>query len=75
MDYCTLWPDRIFGVDYSHCCAAHDLDYAMGIEGLASDLRLFGCVIETSMTLTLWATLMLIGVVLYRVFLHRFRKR
>lgn len=75
IDRCTIWPDRIFGLDYSHCCAAHDQDYAMGLEGLASDLRLAGCVIETSMTLTLWAVLMLIGVVLYRVFLHRFRKR
>lgn len=74
-DYCTLWPDRVFGLDYSHCCAQHDLDYAMGLEGLASDLRLASCVIETSGWLTLWATLMLIGVVLYRVFLHRFRKR
>lgn len=74
-DYCTLWPDRIFGLDYSHCCAAHDLDYAMGLEGLASDLRLAGCVIETSATLALWAGLMLMGVIFYRVILRKFRKR
>jgi len=47
----------------------------MGLERLASDLRLAGCVIETSATLALWAGLMLMGVIFYRVILRKFRKR
>lgn len=47
----------------------------MGIEGMASDLRLAGCVIETSITLAMWAGLMLMGVIFYRVVIRKFRNR
>ena len=27
-DWCTMWPDRWRGVDFSLCCKEHDEDYA-----------------------------------------------
>lgn len=27
VDYCTSWPDFVWGIDLRPCCAAHDLAY------------------------------------------------
>ncbi|WP_279480241.1 hypothetical protein [Aureimonas sp. SK2] len=40
VDHCSLWPDRLFGLDWSACCAAHD---ASALD-LASHLALGSCV-------------------------------
>jgi LPXTG-motif cell wall-anchored protein len=50
-DHCTFWPDRFAGMDWSHCCAAHDLAYRTGIPGMgraAADAELFRCVTEAT---------------------------
>jgi hypothetical protein len=50
MDYCTLWPDRLFGLDWSACCRLHDIAY--GSVATASkaqaDQALFQCVLEVT---------------------------
>lgn len=40
IDHCTLWPDHLFGLDWSACCAAHD---ASALD-LAAHLELGRCV-------------------------------
>ena len=40
MDYCTLW----FEGWWSHCCEAHDADYAAQIGQALADERLMSCV-------------------------------
>lgn len=40
MDYCTLW----FEGWWSHCCEAHDADYAAQIGQALADERLLSCV-------------------------------
>lgn len=40
MDYCTLFPEGW----WSHCCAAHDADYAAQIGQAAADAALLQCV-------------------------------
>lgn len=40
IDYCTLWFDGW----WSHCCQAHDADYAAQIGQLLADERLQACV-------------------------------
>jgi len=48
-DYCTLWPDRLFGVDYSQCCLQHDLAYLAGLPRIEADLALGLCVAESGL--------------------------
>lgn len=36
------------GIDYSHCCALHDIAYEMGAGFMASNLHLGACVAEQS---------------------------
>ena len=43
-DHCTLWPDRLFGSDWSHCCAAHDLAYITQADRITADFELARCV-------------------------------
>lgn len=40
MDYCTLFPEGW----WSHCCAAHDADYAAQIGQAVADVTLLQCV-------------------------------
>ncbi|MEM9734230.1 MAG: hypothetical protein AAF903_12220 [Pseudomonadota bacterium] len=47
-DHCTLWWDRLFGKDWSHCCAAHDEAYAIGIDRGLADAVLEACVAAAS---------------------------
>lgn len=62
-DYCTLFPDRGFGKDWSACCKAHDEAYGGTVARFDADRELAICVAKE----TGWdglAGLMLIGVVL-----------
>ena len=34
VDYCTGWPDQIWGMDLRYCCARHDLFYAANADNL-----------------------------------------
>lgn len=47
-DACTLFPDRLGAVDWSACCAAHDLAYATGADRLAADYALGQCVLQAT---------------------------
>lgn len=40
MDYCTWFPEGW----WSHCCAAHDADYAAQVARALADERLYLCV-------------------------------
>lgn len=63
-DHCTAWPDRAFGLDWSHCCAAHDLAYETGAPRIAADLDLAACV--SAATGWHWmAGLMFVGVLFF----------
>lgn len=48
IDHCTLWPDRIGSIDWSHCCAAHDLAYEFSLGKFDSDVALAVCVTEVA---------------------------
>lgn len=47
-DHCTLWPDRLAGMDWSACCLAHDVAYALGRDRAVADLELYRCVAEAT---------------------------
>jgi hypothetical protein len=64
IDYCTNWPDRLFGKDWSQCCLAHDIAYALPGSKLEADLDLGRCVLDA----TGWwwmAALMVAGVTVF----------
>jgi hypothetical protein len=43
-DHCTLWPERLGEIDWSACCAAHDLAYGLGVDRLEADIDMALCV-------------------------------
>lgn len=43
-DYCTLFPDKLFGYDISQCCKAHDEAYVGTTPKTQADLELFNCI-------------------------------
>jgi hypothetical protein len=49
---CTLWFDRLWGVDFGHCCAAHDFAYLSGANRLLADAELAKCVAEAGLPFT-----------------------
>lgn len=64
MDHCTLWPDRLFGLDWSQCCAAHDAAYTLADTRWNADVALFHCV--SAATHSQWfAGLMFAGVAVF----------
>lgn len=69
MDYCTLFPEGW----WSHCCAAHDADYAAQIGKALADERLLMCVTSSGGALS-WAVgaIMFAGVT---IFGRRFYRR
>lgn len=69
-DYCTLFPDKLFGVDYSLCCFLHDIAYGGLADRKEADIALRDCVSllfsETNLILgAVVATLMYLGVRLF----------
>lgn len=46
-DYCTFFPERIFGIDLAPCCYAHDMAYESGGVTLQSHIDLGACVIAS----------------------------
>ena len=59
-DYCTAFPDRVFGVDLAFCCWRHDLAYAFRDPKITADLELALCVSNAGLG---WVgLLMLVGV-------------
>ena len=70
-DYCTSWPDRLFGKDWSHCCLAHDVAYSLPGSQFEDDIELMRCVAEATGWWPL-AAAMFLGVVLFG---KRYRKR
>lgn len=69
-DYCTLFP----GGWWSHCCQAHDADYAAQIGKALADERLWQCVAGSGFEPVSWlvGSLMFAGVT---VFGRRFYRR
>lgn len=65
---CTGWFDGV----WRHCCDAHDLDYALGVDKLQADLALAACVTDTGHPII--ALVMLAGVTLFGWFFYRRRK-
>lgn len=67
-NWCTCWPESIFGVYYGDCCEIHDTRYARG--GLTNDRKdadrnLWNCVVSKfggSLHGRAWAYLMYFGV-------------
>lgn len=50
-DFCTLWPDKLFGISYGKpCCVPHDRAYILGgvLRKLKADFELAMCVREES---------------------------
>jgi len=43
-NYCTLFPDKINGVDISKCCKQHDIAYSLQIEKKSADIELYNCI-------------------------------
>lgn len=69
-NYCTFWPDRAFGKDWSGCCMAHDQAYAGTVARHAADAELARCVAAE----TGWdglAFVMLAGVTLFGWYFRR----
>lgn len=71
MGHCTLWPGRIGALDWSACCAAHDIAYEAGLPRLAADLDLARCVAAVSPAM---AGVMLAGVAAFGWLFYRRRK-
>lgn len=44
MDHCTGWFEGLWGLDWSHCCAVHDIQYELGFPRLPADIALGRCV-------------------------------
>lgn len=57
MNHCTLWPDGW----WSHCCAAHDADYAAQVVRALADERLLQCVAESAPSPWLAAAAAVVG--------------
>lgn len=71
-DYCTLWPDRALGKDWSACCKAHDEAYAGTGVRWDADARLALCVASQ----TGWdglAVVMFVGVATFGGMFRRWR--
>ena len=47
-DYCTSFPESLFGIDLSYCCKAHDLAYEVQIPKNEADIALFKCVYDSA---------------------------
>lgn len=47
MDYCTLSPEGFLGLDWSHCCHAHDAAYTVQVDKNEADAELMKCVYDT----------------------------
>lgn len=60
---CTLWLDRLLWWDWSTCCAAHDLDYALHVVKELADEKLRVCVnaVLKPMGDVMWAGVALFG--------------
>ncbi|MEL6503492.1 MAG: hypothetical protein AAFQ10_03455 [Pseudomonadota bacterium] len=71
-DHCTLWWDRLFGKDWSQCCAAHDQAYALGVDRGLADAALEACVAVVT-GWPLWAAIMGAGVTVFGGFFYKRR--
>lgn len=67
-DYCTLFPDVVFGVDLRLCCFQHDLAYAAQMPKVQADLDLSLCVAKLGHPLL--GLLMLAGVLVFGAFFY-----
>lgn len=61
MNHCTLFPDGW----WSHCCAAHDADYAAQIGQAAADTGLLQCVASSGDGLLIGAASAVVGGVMW----------
>jgi len=68
MDHCTLWPDRIGSLDWSGCCAWHDMAYEYELPRIMSDLIFARCVWQVSppFAVIMCAAVMAFGWLFYR---------
>lgn len=48
MNSCTLFPDSFAGLNWSHCCALHDVAYELGINRTVADKELYQCVADAT---------------------------
>lgn len=74
-DYCTLWPDKTFTLDYQHCCQAHDKAYELQVDRKEADKELFKCIYESTDNALLIIPALIMASVMYmgvRVFGKRF---
>lgn len=74
VDYCTLFPDRAFGKDWSSCCMLHDLAYSADGARMAADLDLAMCVTQSTGSYGLGA-LMGAGVIAFGWYFRRKTKK
>jgi hypothetical protein len=72
-NYCTGFPDVVFGVDLRPCCNFHDLAYAAHADKITADLNLALCVAHEGLGGI--GLLMLAGVTLFGWAFYRKRKR
>lgn len=62
-DYCTLFPDVVFGKSLAWCCFRHDVAYGAYADKISADLELALCVSNAGLG---WVgLLMLVGVTLF----------
>jgi hypothetical protein len=45
-DYCTLFPDALFGVDYRYCCHLHDIAYGSLLNRNDADWDMYICILD-----------------------------
>lgn len=72
-DACTLWPDTLFGVNYTACCYAHDRAYEMQLPRLEADIELGRCV--AALGLPVLGNVMALGVILFGYWAYRIARK
>lgn len=71
-DYCSFFPDELFGVSLRACCYLHDLAYSFGTPKLEADLALAQCVAQAGLPAI--GGIMFMGVTLFGWLFYRRRK-
>lgn len=77
-NYCTLFPDKTFALDWKHCCKAHDEAYELQVDRGDADKELFKCVYDSTDNALLVVPALLVASVMYlgvRAFGRRFYRK
>ncbi|MNX84582.1 hypothetical protein D3C86_1163890 [compost metagenome] len=70
-NYCTFFPESVFGHDISGCCKAHDIAYTIGSDKEQADVELFKCVREHGYGMEAVGTMMFVAVSVFGIFFYK----